>query len=424
MDELKQHLSKFDIKITEKTISDVAKMVLAFELRGSIPLTLNSEMLGVYPIVFTDHDRESLFTIAGITEYQISSFVKETSYFKGNDYKTASDPFAILTVWLLHLAIVQIHDKKTRESFQVNLARYLHYRYFTSLINYSFKHGAKEGVMMYVVNTLSRKFDVIEYGSWKGTIENRSKDLISDGSDPKRKVSIHYKTLVNGGPDKEFVYVIIDVQTRIRDKVKIIRNLYYKANEEGHSIKSSASTSVDREGEKIVVERASTFDSMITTMNSIVVNSNAFVDPVTIRLLCTQFASTSESMLKYYLIQMSELASRQATTSYRNQPLSRIKVGDKVIIPAIRDLIATIISVSFRFCEINQVPLNKPVKVWIALKNVYSSSRIQDADIQMVKDSMEYFIDETAEITRPATKSSLRMALIMYIIYRAQKYLR
>lgn len=423
MREILESFGRLSINITDQVAHRMQSMVMEFELRGANPLTLNSQVFGVYPIVFTPHDRQALFDLVGVTEPQIKRIIQSWDLFKGKNWEVAPDPFNQLSTWLIHLGLNQIKDKKKQHDFCLAVAKYMHYKFFTSMVHHRLQHGADEAVMLATINSLSRKFDLIDHGSWRVAITERCEDFISSGHDGNRKKSIHYDALVRGYTDEDIVQAIADVETRLRKRLNLICTVYYEFHKNDIRINSAAATTTSIDGEKILVERVSTFDSMITTITTELMNVNSFIDLPSLNAVSSQFTSASQTLLKTALTQLSELATRQQGLGLQHQPKNKVIDGETVIVGA-REMVSDIIQVSFRFCENNNVSFKKQYRVWQALRNVYSSSRSDDADIRRVKASVEHFLDETFSIQRPATKSALRLSIIMYVVYRCLHYMR
>lgn len=415
MEHIFKQFSTLNVTLDKKTIRQFNQHVLHWELRDSHPLSLNTQLLGVNTIVFTPPDRAALFEMFALSESMVLNAIKKCPSVDRN-HRVASDPFNLFTIWLIHLAFEQITDDATRHEFQLSLAKYLHYKFFTSLVNHYFPHRADESVMLAAINSLNRRFDIIVYGTWRKTIEARAADLISTDASK----NIHYKTLLSGKDDAQFMYVVTDVQTRIRAKVGLISGIYYDFHRDGIKIKSSSATTTDMDGEKILVQRASTFDAMTTSVTTDLLNVNAFIDMRLIRHITSVFPAVSPTLLKVSLEQMSELASEQAKTH---------KLEDKVIknglthYVGMKGLIQATVEVSFRYCIFNKVPLTSKIRVFDALRNRYSSSHVNDPDILSIKESFGDFIDSIGRVQRAATKSSLRLALIMYIITKCLMFL-
>ncbi len=412
MKTIQEAFAALDIYIQPQDLIAFERTLIHFEIRGAHPLTLNSQMIGVHPVVFTSADRQALFQIFRTTEADVAH-ASRSAPFINQTFKVVSDPFNLFCIWLVHLSFTQISDEKARHDFAVGIIKYLHYKFFTSLVNHDLRHGADESVMLAAVNSLNRKFDLIVYGTWKKMIEARSEDVVSIQS-------IHHDALVTATDDKAVLYVISDTQTRIRDKINNICDVYYDFHKRGVKIASSAATTTDLDGEKILVQKAQTFDAMVTDLVTSVVNVNTFIDMHVITQVSAEFSSTSRDLLKVTLIRMSETASRQVMTGHFDD---EIKEKGQLIHVGIKALISAVVLVSFRYCVNNKIPLKNKAAVWIKLRDMYSSSRVNDADVIAIKTSVGMFIDSIGETSREATKSSLRLAVIMYLIYRCLKYL-
>ena len=375
------HLSTLNLKIDTKIIKRFEDLVVGFELRGQNPIALNSQTIGVRPIAFLPSDRAAFFEIFNLTETTVKHLIEKISVIH-SDRKVTSDPFNVLSVWVMHLAYRDIPSIKTRNDFLMNVTKYLHYRFFTSLINRYFPHGTDEKVMVATINGLSRKFDIVVYGTWKKTIEARCEDFISEDS-------LHVSGLKRADNDNDFLYVISDLQSRIRDKVKNIAEAYYGAHKTGDKITSKAATSSDRDGEKILVHTTRTLDLMIYNLQNEILIERMFIDNATVSMIAKQFTNISEDMLKSALKSIVDLAKTQSDS----KQLDAVKIidGQSVYI-GLRIFITNLIQKTYRYCIQNGVDVTNQAQMFVKIKNIYSSSRISDVDILANKQSMVYLV--------------------------------
>ena len=117
---------------------------------------------------------------------------------------------------------------------------------------------------------------------------------------------------------------------------------------------------------------------------------------------------------------MSELASAQALS----KQLDEVKtIAGREIYIGMRALITNIIQKSYRYCIKNHIALDNRGAIFVRVLNVYSSSRISDIDIIHVKESVAYLVDTLGASKRETTKSSLRLAIILYIVVRSFEYI-
>lgn len=406
-------LLTLDLKIDSKIIKNFEDLVVMWELRQQHPVALNSQSIGVYPIAFLPNDRTAFFELFGLTEARVRTLTQKISAIH-QDRKVTSDPFNILSTWLMYLGYRDIPSAKTRDEFMFNVAKYLHYRYFTSLVNYYFCHGANEKIMNATINGLSRKFDIIIYGTWKKTIEARCYDLISPES-------IHLKTFAHAPDDDGFLYAITDPQTRIRDKIKNIFAEYCATRDRGDKIGTRGSTSTSSlDGEKILVHKARTLDLMIYNLQNEIQVERLFIDNQTLTYISNMFTNISQDMLKSALKSMVNLAKTQSDS----RELDAVKTVDgKVIYVGMRVFIENLIQKTYRYCIHSGIDVTNKAQMFLKIKNVYSSSRINDEDILANKQSMAYLVTFLNVSRRETTISSLRLALIMYILVRSFRFI-
>ena len=404
-------MSALNIQLTPQRISSMIQQVAVWEVRGHHAISLNTQSIGLHPIVFTDADRDVLFTIFGTEQKNLRALVQKCGAINP-EYKVTSDPFNILATWLLHLGYQDIDNTKLRDEFLLAVSKYLHYRFFTSLVNHYFPHGAAEKYMTAAVNSLSRKFDIVIYGTWKAAIEARCHDLISTGS-------IHRKALETATDDKLFLYVIQDVQTRIRDKIKNVTAAYYEMRENGTTVGSRAATKETEDG-KILVHTTKTLDLMIYNLQNEVLIERLFIDTETIRLVSAQFSAITQDMLRSALLSFVEIAEDQRNSGQ----LDLIKTNDgHELYIGIRVFLSNLIQKTYRHCIRNGVDITNQAAIYIKAKNVYSSSRIADEDIITIKQSIAYIVDLISSSRRETTKSSLRLAIILYLLVRSFHFL-
>lgn len=416
--QIKEAFDKLDIKLSPTQITNTIKLVQKFENRGLNPLTLNSQLFGVHEFYFRDVDKYELFAIFKVTEKQIITIIDDilalnyartNGRFTKTDFKVGSNPFNVFCIWLIHLGLTNIKNKKDQYLFCVSVAKYLQYRFFTSVVNQCLRYGADEGVMQAVVNDLSNKYDVISEGTWKNTIELSSTNLID-------QTSIHYKTLITVNNDEAFRYVITDMQTRIKQRVINICEKYYEYHKKNSRISTVKTVGIDEDGNGYVIERSSNYETMMNTILTSITNKSVFVNMSVVNQVCSQFTNIRSDLLVNALNYISDQASFQMRSNDMDN-FTKNKDGT-VVFTGLRLLISSILRYSFRYAMKENIQLSQKHNVWISLKNAYTSSRILDPNIQNIKNSVAILVDEMNYTSREATKSSLRITIIMYVILK------
>lgn len=422
MDRIKACFDKqLNIHITDRVCDAIHHMVLRWELQ--FPRALNTPLLGVDKAVFTPTDTNDLYVILGLTKNHMTQVVKSISSTNQNlapinpNHNVASDPTNLLIAWCMHLAIEQVSNMKKRHQVLVDLAKWMHYKFFTSLVQRRAQYAVDQGIMEYTIESLSNKSDIRTYKTWAKFIQARAEDMVSP-------VSKRYSRLVDADDDVQFLRVITDTQSRLRQAVQLIFDAFYKFHEKGIGIKSTGSTGTNGEGEKILIQKASTEAAMFAGMESSIVRVATFVDPILCQKVASQFRAITPDMLKFAMIALVSNAATQ-TQNQTFDSVEKVKGHPGLInITGVRALVREILVTSYDHCRKTGVDATNPAQIWNAIKNRYSASRISDTSVINTKYSVEQFIDTLGSTRDPARKASLCIAVIMYIVAKSFTYIR
>lgn len=413
MTTIKENFSELSITISRQQILDVSKFAINFALRKTHPLTFGGPYLAVDPIVFTQADYETLFDIFGIRKSDVERKIRQTPSINPS-FAVTSDPFNLLATWIAHLAPIYIKDKKVCYEFQTNVLKLMTYRIFCSTVNHSWYHGANREVMEATVGSLTLKSDVIRLGSWGAVINAHVEKML----EPKDRF---YKTIVDASPDDMFLRVISENQTAIRSKIVTFANAYYEAHKKGESIKSVSAIAENSEGEKIIAQSASVIESATAAMVSEILNPNMFIRDVAVNDVAKSFSTISPRMLKTALLKINETAVLQASS----RKFDFVKIDkNKTLYIGVRALIKEIIHSTIRICRTKRVNMGNKAQVFKTMKDTYSNSRLVDENISNIKESIDHLVTPLNITSNAASNSSLRLAVIYYIIYRFQNHMK
>lgn len=405
--------SEFNVTLTQRHVSMLDRYMREFESRPGHAETFGSALLGVYKAHFLQKDALELFDIFGI-DYAHFKRVAHSADEVDTTRKVTSEPYNILVIWLVHLFEVSRLSNKSKVISKTCLLKMMQYRFFTSVVNYNFPHGAHEGTMQYTIDNLSNKFAIRNEGSWKKLIESRVEDILD-------RRGIHFETIELFGPDEKILYAISDIQTRIRKQLVLVIQLYYTNKEKGLSV-SSVNIVEDINGDKMLRVLESSMDTMIGSVTNSATNLTEFLDYEYIKIAVGLSNDLTEDIFIKFLTKFSILAEVQMkkgdgekTKGSRNSP---IFVGYAI-------LLSTILQKTYRLCMLDKdVDLGSKVSILTKTRNIYRSSRITDKDIIAIKDSVAYFVNKYSNSKRSMTNSSIRITFIVYIILLSFKYIK
>lgn len=449
---IKENFYKFlDIEITPRLCEAITRYVAAYEIKGNNLQAFNSPYLGVHKAVFTNSDRDGFFALFN-TEFKsiermVSSNVNSNSVFgvsaremsntakeheersKVNmsdmrklintipsidtSFKITSDPLNLFLGYILHRIRVSDVKDNIKQPAMVAVGMFLQYKFFTSLVQHRFKHAPNENMMRALFESLSNKFAIRQLDTWREVMLSRARDLISD-------TSIHKTTLETYEPDKEVLYVITDMQTRLRNQINAFTEEYFKFKEEHEAFGDYSSVGTDSEGNKVILGDTSGLDKVIAAVYQDVQCLQRLLDERNIKLVTGLFNAVTIPMFRQLLVEFSSYVCARV----RANDLDGEKKwqGTRIITGAF-SIIEETIQKSYRYCIETKVNMNRPSDVLRAVKDVYSSSRVNDEGINKVKASLDKIIVETKLSSRQATNASLRIALVLYLIICTFAYL-
>jgi len=410
-------LPYFQNPITDQHIKNIVECCTFFETKNDHNQALNTAMLGVTPIYFTQTDLSYFYAIFNINPKDISQIVKNCPV-TNNDWIIVNDVYNQMIVYISYRILNEksLSDKQ-KELGIFTLFKLLHYKFFTSIIYHSYKFGADPETMQYVITNLSNKFDIVKLGTWKAVLEQRARDVVKKGS-------LHYDTLLNYKNDEDIVYVISDTQSRLRQKLVLINRLYYEAKEKKEAI--SGYKLVDEiDGQKVIQATGNSFDNIITNLQMQIQSPSRFLDMDIINVMSSKFKDLSPEMFKIILTMFCDEASNQNTYK-KNQSIIKVKnnnTGEKEeVIVSCNLLIQELIQKTYRYCIMNKVNMSSKADILSKIINTYTSSRVSDPDILRIKRSFVYFVINCKKTVRNTTIASLALGMIVYIMIKSFTY--
>ena len=398
-------MQRFNITITKRMIDQLVRVCTLYEVRDDHVEALNSPMLGVNKIHFFDKDQRAVFDVFEVDRNDFAKMIQQSGLNK--DFKVSSDVYNVFTVYMAHCIMKSSLPKSVQEEGCFALWKMLQYKFFSSIVNHMLPYKPNPDVMQATLDGLSAKFDIVnkETNTWKLVMEARARELC------QKEGNIHYHSILNFTPDQKVVYVLSDVQTRLRTKIKLVVQEYYKTLEEGKRIASTTMTTDDLEGEKIVKELTGSLDNMIAVICNKALNANQFIRNDVVRIVSKLVPNIRPDMMRTLLM----FFSNQSVVQYQKHKQDEIDKTGRYLI-GYHILITEIIQRSYRLCILEKVNMKSRLAILDKVRNTFRSSRVNDPDILRIKDSVEHLVEIAKVTNRDSTKASLKIAFILYII--------
>lgn len=451
---------KVPLTITPALAKAIIHYVTAYETYGTNINAFTSPYLGLYPCVFRAADREGFFELFHTDEGRLSKFI--ASYTENNknrmfgietralvsmnlpfirafssklltlgftsadmrkvtqdistidnDFKVASDPFNIFCVWATHRVLNAKLDNRLKYDTAAAILKLLQYKFFTSLVNWRFKFKPNEQLMQTTYESLSDRYDIKQYGTWKGLMDARIQTFLAPNS-------IHYKTLHEFHDDKAILYVITDIQSRIRAQINAFYEEYMRVKDSDDIIGSYSSVGTDNEGEKVLLDNEEGIDMAISSVYQDTMSITRFLDDKAIRLVVSLFTALRMDQFRQFLIAYSEKITKLAKAK-KDDEVSETNDGEIYIGGHI--LVQQIIQQTYRYCQNTNVNTKIPSEIIKTAKGVYSASRVLEQDIVNIRNSVDALVLELQKSRRETTVSAIKVAFILYIVVLSLKYL-
>lgn len=407
-------IPEINVPITPEFVNQLVEYCAMFETKNEHSLALNSYLLGVYPIYFTTVENNLFFSLLQLDCEKIKEVLREHPLIDPN-WTVVNDSYNYMIVFTAYRVFTSSLKDELKDRALLILFKMLQYKFFTSLVQHYYKFGADKEVMDATIKELTARYDIVKYGTWKEVIESRARDIYNPES-------IHRKTLETFKDDQAIIYVLSDVQSRIRQKVKLVTQEYYKNKDWNNEIRSY--NLVDEvDGEKVITATTNTLDNMIAQMLQQIQSPSRFVDEELITALSNKFTAINHDMFRRILYTFTENAQLQFDSGDSKKTIRNRKDENAVIYIGVELLVTELIQKTYRFCILMKTNMKSKGDILTKAMNLYSSSRVSDEDILTIKRSVVYFVTKTGESVRPATIASMSIAFILYIIIRSMQYL-
>lgn len=350
----------------------------------------------------------------GISNSEMKQIIKEIPTIDDN-FVVASDPFNVFTIWVTYNILNSKLDNKLKYQAAQSTLLLLHYKFFTSLVNYRFKYPANEAAMITTYESISNKFDIKVLGTWKKVMEKGADDAI----DP---VGIHGKTWTTFDNDLKIIYIITDIQSRLRSKINLFYEAYMQVKTEGDLIGSYDTVGTDTEGQKQIMANEHGIDIAVSSVYQDCMSVSRIVDIKAMKLAVALFSAIRLDQLKQLIIAFSEECVKLAKLGADDKIIKDKETGEEILVGG-HILIQSIIQQSYRYCRNNDIDVTIPSKFIRGVKDVYTSSRINEQGILQVRDSVMYYVTKLQGSTRESTVTALKAAFIIYIVLLSLKYM-
>jgi len=352
-------------------------------------------LLGVNPIRFLDTDRETWYEdVLDIDEdllYHAFRKVKSINF----DFKVMSDVFNYTPIYLCHRLEQTNLPQAMKKDAMTHAFMVLHYRFLTSLLIKRFKYPADPEVAAATYQSLSGRFDIRRYGSWRALLKARAEDLISSNS-------IYRKTILNFSPDPSLIRVVTDTQGRIREVVKKIYAIYLETLQSGGRIRSTSDTFVNTDGEMVLKDRKNGYAGYLRYINTVIPSERDFVRDELLEVVASTMTAMPPALFKEALYFLSR--------NY-NQPHQGY----------LEELVKENLLYTFDYLQSNRSVLGRNTDLALLLSKLRAllmASRSSDPVVLKLRSLTEKMVFAATGSRNAAVIASVRTGCLLYLTLR------
>lgn len=387
-----------DIPIDAKFLQRVHEFQVSFTQKNEDHIAFfGGNLLGVHPIRFLPSDRNKWFDdILTLDDLALQDELYKLPSMDPN-HKVASDVMNHSCVWAMYAIHSSPHlTPAQKEQGLLDVALVLQYKYLTSIMWRNFKYPADPAIAQATYNALTRKFALKVCGSWKALLIQRSKDIVT-------RSSIHYGAYTTLSPDKAIIYMINDIQGRLREIVKAMVAVFYRVKNEGIRVVVNKSTEIEEGGIVLVKDVDRPGSSYIRYIHEVIDDKTTFIREELVKIICDAMHTMPPRLFREVLEWMS--------VNHRTSSAKKIdQFLDETIIYAYG-----FVSEQKALQGSHQGLVNMLVK----LRALYMASRMVDPTLILTRDLAESIVKSAVTTKNATVIASLRTAIQLYVTLRA-----
>lgn len=353
-----------------------------------------SPYLGLQKITFTTQDRNQWFSeIFDVDEEELKENLHAVKSINAG-WSVVGDVFNLTIPYLLYRIFHSKLDQKTKHQAMVDVICMYHYKCLSSIVHNDYPYTAKKEVVLETYNRLSLKYDIKRYGSWRALIEARAEFIL----DPK--TGIHYNTFTKMDDDKKIIYMVGDIQDRLRGVVNDINKVF-------HDVKNQINI-VKLDGNKVSLEDGVALKNVAKE----VTQYRNYIEQV----LTSQTAFYKDELVNYAcsVLDAGNAPKDKLAFIVQNFPaLYNSKKGEKH-----RKFIEEIVIHLFEYLHANDISRTKMYDVLVKMRGAYLSPRSQNESVRQLRVFGDDLVREQTGIKTPSTITGIRTAFLLYVVLR------
>ena len=353
-------------------------------------------LTGVHTVKFMPADHDRWFNdVMKIDDGPLEDALRKLDVIDPEHKIVASDTFNLSCAYLAWAIFnAKSLNDEVRHQAMIDVFSVLQYKFFTSRLHQHFRYPADKEVAEAAYTQLTARFAIKRLGKWSAVFLNRSEDIIG-------KSSIHYRTVTKMDNDDRVIYMLNDVQGRIRDMLKNIYHVFKQVNSQGKRIVSVSSV-VEHDGQEILKDRAKVVPQYIHYIKTVVADKDSFIREELVMVI--------EKIMQTMPTRLFRETLEYISNNYQQHGAKNLeKVIDGTLVHAFDYLRNHRDSLSHK----GDLPT-----LIITMRGVYTSSRTSDPILLDLRKETEEIAKNATGSRNPSTLAAVRTGVLLYLVLR------
>lgn len=351
-------------------------------------------LFGVKPMRYRTTDRDRWFNeVVEVDDLALEDGIAKVPTIDPS-WKRANDVYNLCCVWAVSAIYNSPHlSAAEKKQGMIDCMLVLQYKFMGSLMAHYFKYPADEEVMLKVYASLNYKYAIKSAGSIYNMLLNRAEDILSPNSIHKRA----WTTL-----EGDVVYMVSDIQGRLRDIVKGIWKVFDQMRQTGARI-GTDKTVLEIDGSSVLLDKVKAQPTYIRYINEIVTDRKSFIKSDLLQVIANAMHTMPPKQLEETLEWMSVN--------------HRTKIGEDVEL-----LLNETMLYAFELIAQNRTIFASSgamAALLEKLRAMYRTARMSHPGLIKCRDLADRIVRKAIKSRNDTVISSVRTGLQMYIVLRA-----
>jgi hypothetical protein len=357
-----------------------------------------STLLGCYTVRYgNSEDRKRWFDeVLQVPEAEVKQALLNPPLIN-TSYRVACDILTLSFTYVVYLCLTstELNEKQRRES-AMNVMRQMYYRYFGSWMSNHFTYPCSYESALTVYNSLSKRFDIKNYGSWSRLIDDKIDYLLFDKKSP------HYTTFRTLKENDEYMEVGKDVSTRVHAVLDLIYDRHKTLAGDSKNRVMTSEDTITIDGDVIMREKTSSVLTYKTYIGNII-NTKSFIRR---ELVDVVLDAMDKARRDYFMATLQYLSLNYGKSKFKH----------------IAHFVELDIVYSFEIMYLNKMTFSSSADIVQKLRSKFMAPKGSDPELLELRKLGEQLVDEATHLSKYASSyapNAERTALMLYIMLRA-----